>query len=295
MSQHVLGSSAPGWLNWLSVDGELSMAEIARSVGFRNHPEILDARLEDPTEVPEPWDPIADYEPDRTGPQLIRVHPDSWPMRDAMASMCLDECNPFECNSGDATRRMTLPMSSFYHSAADLTKAQVSAGAKNVQKKELSFELEAYTCCFDQPTSPRLHLYGPLPTQLKRPKHTAELERERPILASDVAITMLSMDIKIALREFSHKHVPTSAILNKLRQQTPLLGFFQLFGKTVLSVAELQKMMQLNRDDWRPSTPSHVTGIVVLDNHAAHPHHRTCVVPSAVYQEFEELQRAGGP
>lgn len=91
-SQRALGSSALGWLNWLTLDDEeLSMATIARTVGFRNHPEILDSQLEDLTEVEMPWDPIADSEvtddpdaadiPVRTGPAIVRAYPDSWPMR----------------------------------------------------------------------------------------------------------------------------------------------------------------------------------------------------------------------
>jgi len=290
-SQDALGSSVPGWLNWFSVDEEgLSMAAVARTVGFRNHPEILEATLEDLSEVLEPWDPIADWEPERTGPQSRRVHPNPWPMRDAMAAMCVNECNPFDCNPSMATKRLRLPISTLYHAVSEVIKVKATAGVKNIDDRELKRSVEAYHCCFDTPMSPRVHVYGPLPSKLKRPKNTLDLERERPIIATDVAITMVLMDKVEELRCISQARLSASPLLNSLRQRTPLMGFFRLFGKIVLCVTELQQLMQANPGEWCPSSSPPLSEVVLLDNHRAHLLHTTCIVPLDVYQEFEALQ-----
>lgn len=137
-----------------------------------------------------------------------------------------------------------------------------------------------------------MHLYGPLPSKLKRPMHTVEFERERPVLAADLTISMLSMDVKYELQLISRKQLSDSALLRRLRQRIPLFGFFQLFSKTILSVQELQSIMQHNRGHWRPSSSCQLSDVVVLDDHLESIYHRTCVVPSVVYQEFQDLQRA---
>jgi hypothetical protein len=270
----------------------LSMAAVARTVGFLNHPEVLEATLEDLSEALEPWDPIADWEPDHTGPRSARVHPDPWSMRDAMAAMCVNECNPFDCNPGMATKHLQLPISTLYHAVSEVIKVKAMAGAKNTDDRELKRKVEAYTCGFDKPTSPRVHVYGALPSKLKRPKHTLDLQREGPTVASDVAITMVQMDKKEELRCISQARLSASPLLNSLRQRIPLMGFFRLFGKMVLSVTELQQLMQANPGEWRPSSSPALSEVVLLDNHRANLLHTTCIVPQDVYQEFEALQSA---
>lgn len=301
-SQSALGSPASGWLNWLSLDEEaISMAAIARTVGFRNHPEILASHLEDLTEVEMPWDPIADSEltddPEeedahvRTGPAIVRAYPDSWPLRDAMACMCEHECNPIDCNPSEATKNLRLPIQNLYHSVADVIKVAPSKDGGKTDKRELQREVAAYHCSFSEELLPRVHLHGPLPSKLKRPKHTIELERERPVLADDVTITMLTMDVKYELQLISRKQLSDNALLKKLRLHIPLFGFFQLFSKTILSTHELQRMMQFNRGRWHPSDSSQLLDVVMLDNQQKSIYRRTCVVPSVVYQEFERASR----
>lgn len=301
-SQGALGSSGSGWRQWLSLDEEeLNMATITRTVGFRNHPEILASQLEDLTEVEMPWDPIADSEltgdPEedahvRTGPAIVRAYPDSWPLRDAMACMCEHECNPIDCNPSQATKNLRLPICTLYHSVADVIKVAPAKGGGKTDKRELKREVDAYECCFGDELSPRIHFYGPLPSKLKRPKHTMELERERPVVAHDVTITMLRMDATYDLLLFSRRHLSDSVLLKKLRSRIPLFAFFQLFGKTILSARALQGMVHYSRRRWLPSGSSQLSDVVVLDNQCAFFYNRTCVVPSSAYQEFEHLQRS---
>jgi hypothetical protein len=77
--------------------------------------------------------------------------------------------------------------------------------------------------------------------------NTLELERERPILASDTRISFVNMEYDADLVEFNRQQVRSSALLYRLRVALPLYGFFKLFGQTMGSVAELKRLLRSGR------------------------------------------------